>query len=125
MDSNKKLVGYFKGDAFCIDENGVPYLVSTLEERINKRTSEIDHELRHVVRLYQQYIQKQINTKSLLGKKAVQLSEWEKRRVQKHIAQNKLILRGMAAYISQLNAEKVIIQKNHPKNMKKKTEDNQ
>ena len=125
MDSNKKLVGYFKGDAFCIDENGVPYLVSTLEERINKRTSEIDHELRHVVRLYQQYIKKQISTKSLLGKKVVQLSEWEKRRVQKRIAQNKLILRGMAAYISQLNAEKVIIQKNHPKNMKKKTEDNQ
>ena len=125
MDSNKKLVGYFKGDAFCIDENGVPYLVSTLEERINKRTSEIDHELRHVVRLYQQYIKKQISTKSLLGKKVVQLSEWEKRRVQKRIAQNKLILRGMAAYISQLNAEKVIIQKNHPKNMKKKTEENQ
>jgi hypothetical protein len=125
MDSNKKLVGYFKGDAFCIDENGVPYLVSTLEERINKRTSEIDHELRHVVRLYQQYIQKQINTKSLLGKKVVQLSDWEKKRVQKRIAQNKLILRGMATYISQLNAEKVIIQKNHPKNMKKKTEDNQ
>lgn len=125
MDCNKKLVGYFKGDAFCIDENGVPYLESTLEERINKRTSEIDHELRHVVRLYQQYIQKQISTKSLLGKKVVQLSEWEKRRVQKRIAQNKLILRGMATYISQLNAEKMIIQKNHPKNMKKKTEDNQ
>lgn len=125
MDSNKKLVGYFKGDAFCVDENGVPYLVSTLEERINKRTSEIDHELRHVVKLYQSYIKKQMSTKSLLGKKVVQLSEWEKRRVQKRIAQNKLILRGMAAYISQLNAEKMVIQKNHPKNMKKKTEDNQ
>lgn len=125
MDSNKKLVGYFKGDAFCIDENGVPYLESRLEERINRRVSEIDHELIHVVRLYQSYIKKQMNTKSLLGKKAVQLSEWEKRRVQKHIAQNKLIIRGMAAYISQLNAEKVVIQKNHPKNMKKKTDDNQ
>ena len=122
MDSNKKLVGYFKDNAVYFDENGVPYLVSTLEERINKRTSEIDHELNHVVKLYQDYIQKQIKTKSLLGKNAVQLSEWEKRRVQKNISKNKLVLRGLAAYISQLNTEKVILQRNHPKRMKKKTE---
>lgn len=119
MENNKKIIGYFQGDAFMIDENGNVIIESRLAERINRRVSEINKELNHVTKLYQFYIKKQVRVKELLGKKAVQLSELEKRHVQRTIEKNRIILRGMATYISKLKSEKSIIQKNHPKNMKK------
>lgn len=118
------LIGYYGGDKICLNENGVPVIVSTLEERINRRVSEITRELNRLKKLYDEYVTKQSVLRNFVRSgEADKLTHKKKERITKTIRENRGILCGIRFYTTQLNREKKMIQKMHPKNMKKKIND--
>ena len=118
------LIGYYGGDKVCLNENGVPVIISTLEERINRRVSEITLELNRLKKLYDEYITKQSVLRNFVRSgEADKLAHNKKERITKTIRENRGILCGIRFYTTQLNREKKMIQKMHPKNMKKKIND--
>ena len=118
------LIGYYGGDKVCLSENGVPVIVSTLEQRINKRVSEISLELNRINKIYNEYIEKQRVLRNFVRSgEADKLTNNKKERITKTIRENRGILCGIRFYTTQLNREKKMIQRQHPKNMKKKIND--
>lgn len=115
------LIGYYGGDKVCLNENGVPVIVSTLEERINRRVSEITLELNRLKKLYDEYVTKQSVLRNFVRSgESDKLTHNKRERITKTIRENRGILCGIRFYTTQLNREKKMIQKMHPKNMKKK-----
>lgn len=115
------LIGYYGGDKVCLNENGSPVIVSCLEERINKRVSEIVLELKRIKKIYDDYQKKQSILRSYVRTGDIyRLTMHKRERIMRTIRENRGILCGIQFYTKQLNHEKKEIQKIHPKNMKKK-----
>lgn len=115
------LIGYYGGDKVCLSENGVPVIVSTLEERINRRVSEITLELNRLKKVYDEYMKRQGILRAYVRTGDVnKLTKNKQERIKKTIRENRGILCGIQFYTKQLNHEKKGLQKHHPKNMKKK-----
>ena len=115
------IIGYYGGDKVCLNENGVPVIVSTLEQRINKRVSEISIELNRLKKLYDEYIEKQSVLRNYVRSGEIyKLTKNKQERITKTIRENRGVLCGIRFRTTQLNREKKNLQKQHPKNMKKK-----
>lgn len=97
--------------------------LETLAEckRINMRVADINRTLKRIVSIYQEYDKKQNSLRGKI-KSDEEFTKYQLKRMKKEIFENRIILRGLAVYISHLNNEKRELQKAYPKNMKKKTE---
>lgn len=97
---------------------GVQFSELTEEEKINKRISEINFELKHVRNIYKKYTDEQLELRHII--KSEPIGFFKANKIRKQIMQHRFILNGIRTYITVLKGEKSKLSKSHPKNMKPK-----
>lgn len=120
MTDYQTLIGWYKDDEVYKTVCGNLVIKSTLAERINRRISEINHEMKHCTDIYLKYVDKQHELRNFI--KSNNLTKKQSSKIGLRIRDNKTILRGLRVYCTQLKHEKNQLQRSHPNNMKKKTE---
>lgn len=90
-------------------------------EKTESRLSEISNELNQVIKVYHEYMEKQINLRMYIKSEDFKkVSVYKQERIKRTIRENRGILCGIQFYIKQLNTEKKNLQRNYSKNLKKK-----
>lgn len=114
------LIGYYMGNEVRV-KDGVPYLVEPSEaEKINRRVSEINWELKHAVQLLQHYTEIQIELRRKVREEFDTLGHYKQEKLKSDIRKHRAVLNGLKNHIVLLKAEKMKLQKSHPKLMKPK-----
>ena len=114
------LIGYYMGNEVRV-KDGVPYLVAPSEaEKINRRVSEINWELKHAGELLRNYTEIQIELRRKAREEFDTLSWYRQEKLKKDIKRYRAVLNGLKNYMTVLKIEKSTLQKSYPKNMKPK-----
>lgn len=118
----ERLIGYYKDGSVVLNDDGTTYVVSDVAGKINRRVAEINRDLKRTKEIQEEYINKQMELKAFVSTDDFKNMSWFKQeKVNKKIKENRIIIRGLYSFRQQLKREKSVIQRNHPKNMKKKS----